>query len=223
MQSSAGVAGRALIMLACVIGIPLLAMSGTSWSEILSRLQDLHFPTILDPASASTSTPTDDAHRVAPSGPSPATTASRGSPGFLQSTSALELAQTSSAPAWGQALTPAKTGVIPAGYQSLADAGASGLPLSATGETTVGGASFAAEPFRSIQDRLRELGATYYLLESWGNRQQMFRFYCKMAVGGNPNYTHYFEAMESDPLQAMRQVLAQVETWREGGTLARQQ
>ena len=28
----------------------------------------------------------------------------------------------------------------------------------------------------------KELGATYYLLESWGSDQQLFRFYCKVAV-----------------------------------------
>jgi hypothetical protein len=71
----------------------------------------------------------------------------------------------------------------------------------------------ATDQFTAIQARLRHLGATYYLLESWGNRAQLYRFYCKMAVGGNPNYTHYFEATDSDPLQAMTRVLRQVETW----------
>jgi hypothetical protein len=74
----------------------------------------------------------------------------------------------------------------------------------------------ANDQFTAIQDRLRQLGATYYLLESWGNRQQLYRFYCKMAVGGNPNYTHYFEATDSDPLQAMARVLKEVETWLSG-------
>ena len=72
------------------------------------------------------------------------------------------------------------------------------------------------DQFTYIQARLRELGATYYLLESWGSREQLYRFYCKVAVGGNPNYTHYFEATDSDPLQAMAQVLRQVEGWRAG-------
>jgi len=46
----------------------------------------------------------------------------------------------------------------------------------------------------AMQDRLRQLGATYYLLETWGNQRQFYRFYCQMAVGGNSSYTHYFEA-----------------------------
>jgi hypothetical protein len=81
--------------------------------------------------------------------------------------------------------------------------------------------SGAATPFSQIQDRLKQLGATYYLLETWGNQQQLFRFYCKMAVGGNANYTHCFEYIGADPLQAMSEVLKQVENWRNGGSVVR--
>ena len=156
MQSSAAVAGRALIMLACVVGIPALALSDASWSEMLKKLQDFRWPAILDLASASTSTSFDESPRLPPS-----TNAAR--------------------------------------------------------QNATGAAPSAADPFHAIPNRLRQLGATYYLLESWGNEQKIFRFYCKMAVGGSTDYTRYFEATHSDPLQAMLQVLRQVETWREGG------
>ena len=53
MQSSAAVAGRALIMLACVIGIPALALSGSSWSAMLKKLKDFQWPEVLNFASAS--------------------------------------------------------------------------------------------------------------------------------------------------------------------------
>jgi hypothetical protein len=72
----------------------------------------------------------------------------------------------------------------------------------------------APDQFSLIQDRLRKLGATYYLLESWGSQQDLYRFYCKMAIGGNPNYTCHFEATHSEPLRAMALVLQQVEAWR---------
>lgn len=78
----------------------------------------------------------------------------------------------------------------------------------------VADARSTTQQFTHIQDRLRRLGATYSLLESWGTREQLFRFYCRVAVGGNPNYTHYFEATDSDPLTAMARVLRQVEAWR---------
>jgi hypothetical protein len=77
--------------------------------------------------------------------------------------------------------------------------------------------SAAATPFAQIQDRLKQLGATYYLLETWGNQQQLYRFYCKMAVGGNSNYTHCFEYISADPMQAMSEVLKQVESWHNAG------
>ena len=68
--------------------------------------------------------------------------------------------------------------------------------------------------FTYIQTRLRELGATYYLLESWGADGQYFRFHCRMAVGGSQGYARHFEATESDALQAMARVLNEVEAWR---------
>jgi hypothetical protein len=58
------------------------------------------------------------------------------------------------------------------------------------------------------------LGAVYYLLEAWGNQEQLYRFYCKMAIGGNTSYTRYFEATDVDPLTAMGKVLREVEAWR---------
>jgi len=70
--------------------------------------------------------------------------------------------------------------------------------------------------FTYVLDRLRELGATYYLLETWGNEGQRFRFHCKMAIGGNPSYTRHFEASDRDALQAMARVLTEVEGWRAG-------
>lgn len=198
-------------MLACVIGIPAVAMSGALWSEILKKLQDFRWPTIMNPAAASTPAPADEAQRFASSSPSAAPAAGRGPTGFLQSTSTRGFSPAPLA-------APAQSGVVPAGFQMPADSRPNGA-LAATfpSESGTGAAQFSTEPFRSIQDRLREMGATYYLLESWGNQQQMYRFYCKMAVGGNPNYTHYFEDVESDPLQAMRQVLRQVENWHKGG------
>ncbi len=70
--------------------------------------------------------------------------------------------------------------------------------------------------FTAIQRRLREYGATYYLLETWGNAGELYRFHCKMAVGSNPNYTRHFEATDRDALRAMTQVLERVEAWRGG-------
>lgn len=72
------------------------------------------------------------------------------------------------------------------------------------------------ERFTWIEKRLREYGATYYLLETWGNEGELYRFHCKMALGNNPNFTRHFEATDSEALKSMSRVLEQVELWRAG-------
>lgn len=68
--------------------------------------------------------------------------------------------------------------------------------------------------FQQILERLRALGAVHYMLETWGNDAQRFRFHCKMALRSNPNYIRHFEAIDRDAFRAMSQVLAEVEAWR---------
>ena len=162
-QSSAGTAIRAMVMLACVVGIPAAALSGTSWSELVKKFQSFHFPDILPVASASTS-PT-EAEQATPEEP-----AARPAPA---------------------AEAPRRAAEQPA---------AEGDP------------SLTADPeIRRIQGRLRQLGATYYvleLLEAWNQQPQSYRFYCKVAVDRG------FEATAAEPLPAMAEVLRQVEEWR---------
>jgi hypothetical protein len=217
MQSSAAVAGRALIMLACVVGIPALALSGASWSEMLKKLQDFRLPAILDLASASSSVSSspspDEAPRFTPSNPMGAS-ATVGGPAQLAQADVPSPLDPMLAPA-----APAPSAVVPAGYLAPAELALIQPPAASGDEENATAASApASDPFHHVQDRLRQLGATYYLLESWGNEQQVYRFYCKMAVGGSADYTRCFEATNSDPLQAMLQVLRQVETQRTGGS-----
>jgi hypothetical protein len=72
------------------------------------------------------------------------------------------------------------------------------------------------EPIKVIEKRLQELGATYYRLECWGENRDVYHFFCKMPIGGNPNFTRYFDDTQTRPGQAMRNVLEQIETWRSG-------
>ena len=209
MQSSVAVAGRALIMLACVVGIPALALSGASWSDMLKKLQDFRWPMILDLASASSTT----------SGSASGDEAPRFTPSTATGTLARVVGPCSPAnDGSGCVGSDAGVGRHSAGYQEPVGIAADSTASRATGgdENARAASISTADPFRYIQDRLRQLGATYYLLESWGNQQQMYRFYCKMAVGGSAAYTRCFEATNSNPLQAMRQVLQQVETQHTG-------
>lgn len=77
--------------------------------------------------------------------------------------------------------------------------------------------SLSGDQFKYVQDRLRQLGATYYVLETCGDVKRDFRFYCRMSMGGNPRVTKPFWCFDSDPLKAMIQVLKQVEDWQTGG------
>jgi hypothetical protein len=82
------------------------------------------------------------------------------------------------------------------------------------GSDPSGPPSAATDRFTYALGRLKELGAVYYLLETWGSEGQRFRFHCKMAIGGNPGYTQHFEATDAEPMQAIARVLSEVEAWR---------
>lgn len=102
---------------------------------------------------------------------------------------------------------------------------AQGIPnfgMSAGPENQAAAGARAATPpsgdrLAQLQNRLRELGVGYYLLETWGEQGQLFRFYCRVAVAGNPTCSHYFDAVDADPLAAMGKVIQQVEAWRAAG------
>jgi hypothetical protein len=69
------------------------------------------------------------------------------------------------------------------------------------------------EKFRTAETRLRELGASRYSLEAWGQDNSQYRFACDMSVPGSSMQRH-FEAYEADPWRAMDSVVQQVEQWR---------
>lgn len=61
---------------------------------------------------------------------------------------------------------------------------------------------------------LRQLGATYYRLEKWGDDGGLFRFQCKMSVGGDPHVNRHFEATDADANRAIEYVVQHVRQWR---------
>ena len=72
--------------------------------------------------------------------------------------------------------------------------------------------SAPVDRFASIQQRLRQLGATYYRLETWGDRGEEFRFQCRIGSGQDARSVRHFEAMDLDAVRAMVRVLGQVES-----------
>jgi hypothetical protein len=180
MRSSGFVGIRAFALLACTVGVPLLAISNASWPGIAKKFQNLHWPSISDFALASSETPNADT----------ATASASASPSTLP-----------------KPLLPAQVDVPK-------------IPLMGNEPLTIDGKDAASGKFREIQDRLRSLGATYYILESYimvdhGREEPIYRFFCKVAVGKSPDYVHCFEAIDAEPVSAMRKVLEQVESWRQ--------
>ena len=95
---------------------------------------------------------------------------------------------------------------------------AAGVIAPPSGGSTTGTGDDCTTQFRRMERRLRELGATYYLLETWGSSGDRYRFFCKMAIAGTADYNRnrIFQATAGDPLHAMQDVLEQVEQWRAG-------
>jgi hypothetical protein len=215
-KSSGAVFFRAAVMLTFLAAIPLVALSGSSLPDILRKALEKYFPGLSGNNTETTAegladAPTFDGTK--PTGSAPGSVyASRdqypGKNGVFPI--AAQTSMASSTGASQAAIVPAggaDAGVIPAKYQTPVDGPA--LPANQA-------AAEKEDPFLKIQNRLRTLGASYYLLETWGNDQRLYRFYCEMAVAGDTGFTRCFEATNADPIGAMQAVLSQVEDWRTG-------
>jgi len=270
MQSSTAVAARAIVMLACLVSIPLLAVFGRSLPELVMKLyderpsQETTFSRD-DRPEAPEFYPGEDTSFVA-SGPKgaaagvhPAGTSAWGTnpkvvPAHVTTPSATRLPAgyevpiVSPSPGIPDSVTgPARSTTPQHGREGSGPVGpAHAVPLSGRfpqvlpGQATrpqaisrqpppagVGAAASAGSQtgvssvpapsdggtFVLIQERLRDMGAVYYRLESWGTQQQLFRFQCEMAVEGSRGLTRHFEAVDSHPLLAMHKVLVEAETW----------
>lgn len=241
-QSSFTMAFRAIVMLSCLILVPLVALFGTSLPETIKRLvqRQLDGNTASAASSFSEIFAFLPAGNQAVSAPPASAMAAPGPPAVVMPASEMAIpgapapllvppgaasplvaAPNGIAPGSYSSPTAPPTGpwpVVPAGYtapvQPMAGAQTPNtLPAVATMGMPAPGVS-SGDRFTCLKDRLRELGANYYLLETWGSQGQLFRFYCKIAIGGSPNYARYFEATDADPLRAMSAVLEQVEAWR---------
>ena len=191
MRSSATVMCRALVMLVCVVAIPLVALFGTSARDFVSGFLAGH----KDAWPAEARPLLSEAPRFEP-GPQPTAPG----PG-VQGVPPTPVGSTAHAPPLARQPV-GKPRAVPAPQRGT---------ISASYETP---APVATDPLTEIQRRLRELGATHYALEFWGDREQLYRFSCEVAIGAGSNYNRHFEATDADRLQAMARVLQEVEAWR---------
>ena len=257
MDSSIIVAFRAFVMLACLILVPLAAIFGSAFPDVVrSVLLDRFLPRQPEHAAQ---TQVAEAPRFGQSGSaspyrfdSPAETArsggeswparegvqqaaawtqaapnhadtSRPQPPIAQIPAGSPASRSNSeAPAWqgGPGSDWRGSSAPNTGYSQPTSPQTSvpPSPLATPGAPVPGalaaGAQSQSDHFSAMERRLRQYGATYYRLESWGNDPGLYRFYCRMAVGNSANVTQNFEATDKDALQAMTRVMSQVEDWR---------
>ncbi len=62
----------------------------------------------------------------------------------------------------------------------------------------------------------KRLGAQFFRLQTWGNHGELYRFSCYVSAPRNDQYQKHFQAIDADSVQAMRRVLDEVKTWRAG-------
>jgi hypothetical protein len=219
-QSSAAVTFRALVMLVCLVAIPLAAVFGPSLPEVIKAAREGRWPVITVRTPGGSNSPGGLEE------PPPFEPSAGAKPAVAATATPAPLPLPGQTPGSAPAAVPA-TGVMPARFESPAAPAGQDSSIAKLGEPLVSpptegpaaGVEPAtlppgADPFVAVQDRLRRLGATHYVLEFWG--KDKYRFCCRMAVGGNPNVTRYFEAIKADPLQAMAEVARDVESWRAG-------
>jgi len=61
---------------------------------------------------------------------------------------------------------------------------------------------------------LRALGTTEYTLETWGAEGQLYRFRCEIPLDSGEACLRRFEAVNADPLAAVRQVVGEATGWQ---------
>ena len=75
-------------------------------------------------------------------------------------------------------------------------------------------ATASPQNFDPLELRLKALGATYYRLEKWGNRGELFRFSCFVTPSEPHTYEKHFQAIGTDAVTTIRSVIAEIETWK---------
>jgi hypothetical protein len=178
---------RVTVMLSCLILVPLAAIFGSAFPELVRT----HLVDRIKTVTGFTRNPSSTLAEKAQS------------PG-LPTVSTASWESTEPAPAWQPAADP-----------SVHQVDYSAPEVSAPANVAVQELLPSEDHFTRIQQRLREFGATYYALESLEDGNG-YRFRCAMGIAGSPS-VEQFEANDRDPLQAMATVMSQVEAWRSGG------
>jgi len=245
-QSSTVVAFRALVMLICLVLIPVAAFCGGSFPAVIKAIQNGRWPTLADfrgPAGPLSSEPTEAPRFVSPQVPGGTQTAPRTSvfsgPSIayegskttdsqviaanymspVAPSSTREAGQSTVFPQNKDLASDSNRGLspVPPGAGNLLPLGSPTTPARDGDQGSAAANATPNDQFKHVLDRLKQLGATYFVLEPCGDQQGEFRFYCRMSIGGNQRDTKPFYCFNCDPLKAMSDVLKQVEAWQTRG------
>lgn len=229
-----------MVMLICLVAIPLAAVFGTTLPSLVSRLLDGRFDLASVLAADSLAGSPTPAPSTSPSrpygfpvqqpsthpsgwpaspspGPAVAWTGPTAEPARRDAAGSSLVAPPRLAAAMQGKLAASQPALVPVAPKS-----ADRTPIRPVGLSDPSHDSPAATPelpqesgeFAEVQQQLRELGARYYRLETWGARGQYYRFHARMDMGGQSGCIRYFEATDPDPLQAIVAVLSQVRSWQ---------
>jgi hypothetical protein len=233
MQSSAMMALRALVLVVCLVAVPLFAIFGKDAPQVVRSLVENivgasagsaerhtadHDPPIFRPAPlARSDSPTNiggttysntvSAGTLVPLADHNRTPANPASDPFQRTSAGPSAAGSASSAAEAPRLNTSQFDANQAGQT------ADSQHALAQQSPDAPKASFPPDYFRAAEERLRSLGATYYLLETLGPSGD-YRFYCKVAASDRPDQVFAFFATDHDPLQAINSVVRQVEGWR---------
>jgi len=236
MESSTVLAFRIFVMLACLIIVPMAAIFGSAFPDVVKSVL-VDRIVALGGGNAEPAAPAANAQfgpDTAPGQPVARLNGAQGEAPVWQGTPAGPTSPVVAAGAVNAYSSTANQSAslsevsgparLPPGNSAPGSGEASNHPAATrTGEAAggsvvhAGGSAWQSpEDFGGMERKLREHGAVYYLLETWGNEGEQYRFHCRMAIANNPNYTRHFEATDRDALKAMSQVLSRVEAWRAG-------
>jgi hypothetical protein len=224
MQSSPLMAFRATVMIVCLVTVPLVAVMGTALPQLLrpsgvllAERSVVNLPR--NRAGSAERKQAVDKPAAPPLGAEhgPETAASAG-------------ARAAARPAGGPGVSiTAVRPSLPQASGQFWSAGAKADPPQRQGPDTTlqatvysqpaprGAGRLARVPAEMVrgQERLRELGAVEYRLETWGEQGELFRFQCRMPAGDGSPAQRHFEATDRDPSLAVISVVREVERWRQ--------
>lgn len=236
MESSTVLAFRIFVMLACLIIVPMAAIFGSAFPDVVKSVlvdrivalgggkAEPGTPAVNSQLGPGTAPGQPSAQLNGAQGEAPAWQGSAGgtiSPVVAAGAATAYPSTTNQSASFSEVSGPAR---LPPGSLASGPGEAPSYPTPGRGGEASGGSVVHAggsawqqpEDFGGMERKLREHGAVYYLLETWGNEGEQYRFHCRMAIANNPNYTRHFEATDRDALKAMSQVLSRVEAWRAG-------